>query len=166
MTAVPPLVLGLPIFLTPEPSILKVEDPAGRPLTVALEHDVRDALEEAGFKLVATKEAAAGVVATIVIQRVGAIGTDLFIHGGQACGVRLEITRGDARLASAEPEVPCVSTSTYYGVLSKDAAVGLVNTVSRAPTLIAVAETLHPPPPPPPSPKVLHEPDPQPELPR
>jgi hypothetical protein len=163
---VPPLVLGLPVFLTPEPSILKVEDPAGRPLAMALVHDVRDVLEEAGFKLAPTPEAASGIVATVVIQRIGAIHADLFIHGAQACGVRLDVMRADARLASAEPEVPCVSTSSYYGALSKDAAVGLVNTVSRAPTLIAVAETLHPPPPGPPPSKTPREPDPQPELPR
>jgi hypothetical protein len=165
VTPVPSLLLGLPVYLAPEPSIRKLEDPVGRPLAMALEHDVRDVLEEAGFKLAPSPEAAAGVVATIVIQRAGAIHTDLFIHGAQACGVQLDISRGDARLATAEPEVPCVSTSTYYGVLSKDAAVGLVNTVSHAPSLIAVAETLHPPPPPPKTVAVPREPDPQPELP-
>jgi hypothetical protein len=165
VTPVPSLLLGLPVFLTPEPSVGKVDDPAGRPLAMALEHDVRDVLEEAGFKLAPTPEAAAGVVATLVIQRVGAIHADLFIHGAEACGVRLDITRGDARLATAEPEVPCVSTSTYYGVLSKDAAVGLVNNVSRSSALIAVAETLRPPPPAAAGPPAPHEPDPMPVLP-
>jgi hypothetical protein len=162
---VPSLLLGLSVFLAPEPSIAKVDDPAGRPLAMALEHDVRDVLEEAGFKLAPSPEAAGGVVATLSIQHVGAIHADLFIHGAEACGVRLDITRGDSRLATAEPEVPCVSTSTYYGVLSKDAAVGLVNTVSRAAALIAVAETLHPPPAPPPEPPTPHDPDPMPALP-
>jgi hypothetical protein len=162
---VPSLLLGLPVFLSPEPSIAKVEDPAGRPLAMALEHDVRDVLEEAGFKLAPTLEAANGVAATLVIQRVGAIHADLFIHGAEACGVRLDVTRGDSRLATAEPEVPCVSTSVYYGVLSKDAAVGMVNTVSRGAALLAVAETLRPPPPPPPGPPPPHDPDPMPVLP-
>ena len=143
-----PLALGLPIFLNPTPTVLKLEDPSARPLTVTLDHDVRDVLEEAGFKLVASPDAASGIVATLVIQRVGAIAADLFIHGAEACGVRLDIMRGDALLATAEPEAACVSTSAYYGMVSKDAAVAMVNVVSHAPALIAVAESLHPPPPP------------------
>jgi hypothetical protein len=161
---VPPLVLGLPVYLAPEPTILKVEDAAGRPLAMALQHAVRDVLEEAGWKLVPSVDAAGGVIASLVIQHVGGIHADLFIHGAEACGVRLDITRGDALLASAEPEVECLSTSAYYGMLPKDAAVVLVNKVSHAPTLIAVAETIQPPPPPPP-PMPPHEPDPQPALP-
>ena len=139
----PPVALGLPIFLTAEPDILKVEDPVGRPLAIAVQHAVRDALEEAGFQLVATPEAANNVVATLVIQHVGAIHADLFIHGAEACGVRLDIMREDALLGSAEPDVNCISTSSYYGLLAKDSAVALVNTVSHAPTLLAVAETLN-----------------------
>ena len=164
VVAVPPLVLGLPIYVTPEPNVRKVLDPVGRPLAVALVHGVRDALEEAGFKLAASADAAGGVVAIVVIQKVGAIHADLFIHGAEACGVRLEIKRGDSLLGSAEPEVECVSTSAYYGMLAKDAAIAMVNHASHAPALIAVAETTHPPPPPPP-PAPPHEPDPQPELP-
>ena len=124
---------------------MKVDDPDGRPLAVALEHAVRDVLEEAGFKLVPAPEAAAGIVATVVIQHVRTLPTDLFIHGAEACGVRLDIMRGDALLGSAQPEVPCVSTSTYYGMLARDAAVSMVNTVSHAPALIAVAESVRPP---------------------
>jgi hypothetical protein len=148
VSPVPSLVLGLPVFLAPTPTVLKLEDPAGRPLTMTLVHDVRDVMEEAGFKLVASPEAASGVVATVIIQRVSLLGTDLFIHGSEACGVRIDITRGDALLGTAEPEVQCVSTSAYYGMLPKDAAVSMVNTVSHAPALIAVAEAIHPQPPP------------------
>jgi hypothetical protein len=157
VTPVPPLALGLPLFLTPEPQLFKVEDEAGRPVAIALQHGVRDALEEAGFKLAPSAEAAAGIVVTVVIQKALSIPTDLFIKGGQVCGVRLDIARGDALLASAPLEVQCVATSSYYGMLPKDAAVALVNVVSHAPALIAVAESLHPPPPapttaPPPAP--------------
>lgn len=164
VTPAPPLVVGLPIYVTPEPTILKVEDAAGRPLAVTLVHDVRDVLEEAGFKLAPSSEAAGGIVATIIIQKLSTIHADVFIHGAEACGVRLDITRGDSLLATAQPEVDCLSTSAYYGMLPRDAAVAMVNHAAHGAALIAVAETIRPPPPPPP-PSPPHEPDPQPELP-
>ena len=98
-----------------------------------------------------------------VASAVRDVGNDLFIHAFEACGVRLDIKRGEALLATAEPEVECLSTSSYYGMLPKDAAVSLVNHAAHAPTLIAVAETIHPPPPPPP-PAPPHDLDPQPPL--
>ncbi len=146
---VPGRALGLPIYLAPEPTVVKVDDAEGRPIAMALQHSVRDVLEEAGFKLVTTADAAAGVTVRVVIQRVGIIHADLFIHGAEACGVRLDVVRGDATLASAEPEVECLSTSAYYGMLPKDAAVALVNTVSHAPALLNAAEALRSPSPPP-----------------
>ena len=47
----PPLALGLQVFLAPEPTIAQVEDPAARPLADRLHRDIRDTLEEAGFRL-------------------------------------------------------------------------------------------------------------------
>jgi len=146
---VPQRAFGLPLYLAPEPSVLSVDDPEGRPIALTLQHAVRDVLEEAGFKLVATPADAAGVTASVVIQRVGIIHADLFIHGGEACGVRLDVVRGDTVLASARPEVDCLSTSAYYGMLPKDAAVALVNKISQAPALLSVAEALRSPSPPP-----------------
>jgi hypothetical protein len=108
VSPVPPLVLGLPLYLMPEPTIFKLDDPSGRPLAITLEHEVRDALEAAGFKLAPTPEAANGVVARLVIQKVSALEQDVFIKGGEACGVRLEIParRGRARERGAGGAVP------------------------------------------------------------
>jgi hypothetical protein len=142
VSPVPPLVLGLPLYLMPEPTIFKLDDPSGRPLAITLEHEVRDALEAAGFKLAPTPEAANGVVARLVIQKVSALEQDVFIKGGEACGVRLEILRGAAVLGSAEPEVQCLATSSYYGMLPKDAAITMVNKVGHAAALVAAAESL------------------------
>ena len=145
VSPVAPLVLGLPVYLMPEPTIFKLDDPSGRPLAITLEHEVRDALEAAGFKLAATPEAANGVVARLVIQRVSAIEQDVFIKGGEACGVKLEILHGASLLGSAEPEVSCLATSSYYGMLPKDAAITMVNKVGHAAALIAMAESLRAP---------------------
>jgi len=148
VTAAPPLVTGLPVFLTPEPTIQAIEDAEARPLAIALQHDLRDILEEAGFKLAPSAEAASGVMVTLSIQKLSVIHADLFVHGAQACGVKLEIMHGASLLAFAEPDVLCVSTSAYYGELSPDAAAAMVNRVSRAPALLAVARSIRATPPP------------------
>jgi len=139
----PATATGLPILLAPGPTVGILDDVIGRPLTVALQHDVRDALEEAGFKLVDTEQASGGLVATLSVKRAGAIHADLFIHGAEACGVRLDITEAGRLLTKAEPDVPCVSTSTYYGMLSKDAAIGMVNLTVRSSVFAAVAASWH-----------------------
>lgn len=138
----PPLAVGLPVFLAPEPTIAQIEDPAARPVALTLQHHIRDTLEEAGFKLAPSPEASAGLVLSVAIGRVSAIHADLFIHGTEACGVRVDLLRAGVVLMSAEPDVACVSTSSYYGMVPKDAAVSLVNMVSHAPVLLAVAESL------------------------
>ena len=148
VAAAPGHALGLPVYLSPEPTVVKVEDPDGRPIAMTLEHNVRDVLEEAGFKLVTSPEAAGGLTLRLVLERVGLIHADLFIHGAQACGVRLDAVRGDTVVASAHPEVECLSTSAYYGMLPRDAAVVLVNNLSHAPSLLQVAEALRSPAPP------------------
>jgi hypothetical protein len=140
----PATATGLPLFLAPGPTVGAFDDPIGRPLTVALQHDVRDILEEAGFKLVDSLAAAAGLTATVSVKHGGALPGDLFLRGATACGVRLEIKALDRVVASSEPEAECVSTSTYYGVLSKDAAVEMVNAALRAPALGALAKAWHP----------------------
>jgi hypothetical protein len=137
---------GLPIFLAPEPNVVALDDAVGRPLTVALEHAVRDVLEEAGFKLVDSEDAAGGLIATLTIQRAGAIHADVFIHGAEACGVKLDIKREGALVAAGEPEAPCASTSTYYGVLAKDAAIEMINAALRAPAFVALTKSWHAPP--------------------
>jgi hypothetical protein len=148
VSPVPQVALGLPVFLVPDPVIGSVDEPEGRPIAVTFEHAVRDAAEEAGMKLVATAGDSGGVVLRVVIQRVGAIHADLFIKGSEACGVRVELVRGDAVVASAQPEVPCLSTSAYYGMLPKDAAVTLVNAITRDPSFLKMAEHLREPAPP------------------
>jgi hypothetical protein len=140
VTPLPANATGLSVFLAPEPTIVKLEDSDARPVAIALQHDIRDVLEEAGFKLAATPEAAGGVVVSLVIQRVGIIHADLFIHGSEACGVRLDVARGAAVVATAQPEVECVATSAYYGMLPKDTAVTLVNAIAHAPAVVAAAD--------------------------
>jgi hypothetical protein len=135
----PATVTGLPIFLAPGPTVATLDDPVARPLTVALQHDIRDVLEEAGFKLVDSEALAGGFVATLSVQRAGRIRADMFIHGAEACGVRLDIKRAGAVIATAEPDAPCVSTSTYYGMLSKDAVITMLNVATRAPAFIAAS---------------------------
>ena len=145
---VPRQAVGLAIYVPPEPVIAAVDDPDGRPIGMTLQHGLRDVFEEAGFKLAATPDVAALRVA-VAIQRVGLIHADLFIKGAEACGVRVDILRGDTVIASAVPEAPCLSTSAYYGMLPKDAAVALVNTLTHAPALVSLAEALRTPGPPP-----------------
>ncbi len=142
VTPAPPPLVGLTLFLTPEPQIGKLEIPEGRPIAVSLVHGVRDALEEAGFKLAPSADAASGMVITVSVQRISIIESDLFIKGGQACGVAIEMRRGAALVATAQPEVECLSTSPYYGMLPKDAAIAMVNKLSQSPGLASAARGL------------------------
>jgi hypothetical protein len=135
----PPSLVGLRLFLDPEPQIGKLEAPEGRPIAMSLVHGVRDALEEAGFKLAPSADAASGMVITVRVERIAIIESDLFIKGGQACGVVVELRRGPALVATTQPEVECLSTSSYYGMLPKDAAVVMVNKLAQSPGLVSAA---------------------------
>ena len=142
VTPLPANATGLRVFLAPGPNVAKLVDPVGRPLVVGMQHDLRDVLEESGFSVVSSPEAADGLIATLSVETAGAIHADLFIHGAEACGVHLSLARGSAVLANVEPEARCVATSAYYGLLSKDAVVAMVNLALRAPAFKSQLPTL------------------------
>jgi hypothetical protein len=56
--------------------------------------------------------------------------------------VAIEMRRGAALVATAQPEVECLSTSPYYGMLPKDAAIAMVNKLSQSPGLASAARGL------------------------
>jgi hypothetical protein len=140
ITPVPPAAVGLALYFAPETTVAQVEDESARPLAIKLQHAVRDALEEAGFKLAATPEASGGLTVAIYISKLSNIHADLFIRGDEACGVHLNLARAGSFVVSVAPDVSCVSTSSYYGMLPKDAATSMVNALAHAPAFIAVAE--------------------------
>jgi hypothetical protein len=142
VTPVPAAVQGLAVFVEAEPAIGTVEDAEARGLATTLLTNLRDTMTAAGLSVAPSLAAASGVYVRLRIEKVATIKADAFIHGEQACGVKLEIRRGDVVLASAEPETPCVSTSTYYGISPLEAAVSLVTAASQGARLLAAAPSL------------------------
>ncbi len=140
----PPVALGLLVFVEGDASIATVEDAEARPFATEIADRVRAAIHAAGLTLAPTREAASGLVLRVKIEKLSTIHADAFIHGNEACGVVLEVRRGDAVVVSAEPETPCVSTSSYYGASPEEAAATLVNFAVHAPRFVAAAQAIRP----------------------
>jgi hypothetical protein len=138
VAAIPPAAKGAPVFLPEEPTIERLDDPDARPLAMTLEHAVRDALQEAGWKVIGDQDAS-GLSLEVRIARASRIQADLFIKGAEVCGVNIVLRKGETEVAIARPESTCLSTSAYYGMVPKDAAVAMVNDLTRQASVIAAA---------------------------